>query len=244
MNELARQRQDLPLKHAFCQVWEEWLLLGPALLSSAEPAASLQMRVVEESSILARRVYRSVIAQAGGAGKQQAQAVQYAFVALLDEQLLFTDWSGQSGWQSTPLEFRLFGSRTAGEALPDEIERVLAEQLAPERDLAAVYLMALVLGFRGRLRRDPGHYEHCCTSLFAQVYQREPGLKMLEQVLEGDSLGKPLQFSERKMLPDGYRLALTLLLMLLLMLGISQLFWHDIYQHIDLSHPPLSEAKP
>jgi type VI secretion system protein ImpK len=232
-------RYPLPLKQAFCQVWEDWLLLAPSLLSSAEPADTLLLRVTEEGSVLARRVYRTVMTQAGAANAVQAQAVQYAFVALLDEVLLFADWSGQAGWQITPLEFRLFNTRTAGETLPDEISRLMTRQDAGERDLAAVYLMTLVLGFRGRLRRDPGRFEAWCTALFAQVYQREPDVLLLGKVLEGDSVAQPLQLTERKMLPDSFRLLLILALLLIVMLGISQLFWRDIYTHINIAHPQL-----
>jgi type VI secretion system protein ImpK len=244
MTEVARQHATLPLKQAFCQVWEEWLLLAPSLLSSAEPTEKLLLRVAEESSVLARRVYRLVITQAGAANKVHAQAVQYAFVALIDEVLLFTEWGGQAAWQITPLEFRLFNTRTSGETLPDEMECLIERQDSSERDLAAVYLMTLVLGFRGRLRGEPAQFDAWCTSLFAQVYQREPDVALLGKVLSGQSVTQPLQLIERKMLPDGYRLALMLAFLLLLMFGVSHLFWRDIYQQIDLAHPPLSEAAP
>jgi type VI secretion system protein ImpK len=244
MTEFARQQAALPLKQAFCQVWEEWLLLSPSLLSSAEPTEKLLLRVAEETSVLARRAYRLVMTQAGAANKVHAQAVQYAFVALIDEVLLFTEWSGQVAWQTTPLEFRLFNTRTSGETLPDEMEHLIERQDSSERDLAAVYLMTLVLGFRGRLRREPAQFDAWCTSLFAQVYQREPSVALLGKVLGGHSVTQPLQLAERKMLPDGYRLALMLAFLLLLMFGVSHLFWRDVYLQIDITHPPLSEAKP
>jgi type VI secretion system protein ImpK len=236
-------RQTLPLKQAFCQIWEEWLLLSPSLLTSAEPKESLVQRMVEETSILAKRVYRSVVMQAGTASAKDAQTMQYAFVALLDEVLLFSDWSGQSSWQLTPLEFRLFGTRTAGESLPDDIEQMLARQDPSERDLAAVYLMTLVLGFRGRLRMNPKQYGEWCKALFAQVYQREPDHHRLGAVLEAGCMGQPLQLSERKMLPDGFRLGLMIAGLLLVMLVLSQLFWRDIYLSIELANLALSEAK-
>lgn len=244
MTDLARGHAFLPLKQAFCQVWEEWLLMAPALLSSAEPPETLLMRVVEETSILARRVYRTVVLQSGAANAAHAQLMQYAFVALLDEVLLFTPWSGQADWQATPLEYRLFGSRTAGETLPERMDALIARPDPSERDLAAVYLMALVLGFRGRLRLSPAQYEHCCKSLFEQVWQREADVHQLGRVLAGNSVVAPLQLNERKMLPDAFRMAVLLCFLFALMLGVSHLFWRDISQRVDLSHAPLSGVKP
>ena len=61
-------------------------------------------------------------------GKNQIEALQYLFVALIDERLLFDDWPGQSLWQATPLEQRLFGNRAAGDKVPALIEQVLRER--------------------------------------------------------------------------------------------------------------------
>lgn len=79
----------------------------------------------------------------------------YASAAVLDEALAITlDWPGRSLWTRYLLEQRLFESRLAGRRFFDEVERTLRSdgRHAAWRHLAAVQLLALQAGFKGRHR--------------------------------------------------------------------------------------------
>ncbi|MDF5918844.1 DotU/TssL family secretion system protein [Pseudomonas aeruginosa] len=122
---------------------------------------------------ITRRLWRSAFASVGDAAGVQVKAMVYAFVALVDETLVFSAWPGQGAWQEKPLESHLYGSRQAGEYLPLAIKRLLDERAPASRDLANVYLQCLILGFRGRLRGPRGEalHEKWRQALFAFAWQ-------------------------------------------------------------------------
>ncbi len=131
-------------------------------------------RALELSTRITRRLWRSAFASVGDAAGVQVKAMVYAFVALVDETLVFSAWPGQGAWQDKPLESHLYGSRQAGEYLPLAIKRLLDERAPASRDLANVYLQCLILGFRGRLRGPRGEalHEKWRQALFAFAWQR------------------------------------------------------------------------
>ncbi|MEO8183867.1 MAG: type IVB secretion system protein IcmH/DotU [Deltaproteobacteria bacterium] len=72
---------------------------------------------------------------------------RYALVALLDEQVLRTTWSGRSEWMSRPLQLELYRDNNAGE---DFFVRLSALLRSDNRPLAVqVYYLCLALGFQG-----------------------------------------------------------------------------------------------
>lgn len=78
---------------------------------------------------------------------------QYVMAALADEVLLYmTDWAGRAQWKDNLIEMALFQTRIAGERVFDHIDALIGRGTAANADLAAVYLVALSLGFRGKYR--------------------------------------------------------------------------------------------
>lgn len=116
--------------------------------------------MAEATILVVRRLWRAAFASVGASSSSQVKAMVYAFVALVDERLLFDEWPGRTAWQPRPLEARLYGSRTAGERLPRAIHKLLKERAPASRDLANVYLQCLILGFYGGLRSDRGRALH------------------------------------------------------------------------------------
>lgn len=87
--------------------------------------------------------------------KHILRCAQYVMAALSDEIfLLELDWPGAEHWLSLTLEDALFGSRQAGRLFFRQIDLLprLGGGQAVLRDLAAVYLLALQLGFKGECR--------------------------------------------------------------------------------------------
>lgn len=85
--------------------------------------------------------------------------VLYILVALSDEQLLFaTDWEFDELWQKKLLEVSFFETANAGSEFYTQLEKVLDDRStsANRSDVAAVFLMALSLGFRGQYQSAEG----------------------------------------------------------------------------------------
>ena len=146
--------QDAPLSSAFRQTWQQWQQEWVQLPKDSEDEAALVETVVELSTQASQRLWRTAYSRVGDSATDQVKALVYAFVALVDETLLFTPWPGQAAWQGKPLESRLYSSRQAGEQVPAAIQTLLDEQQPTTRDLANVYLQCLILGFHGRLRGE------------------------------------------------------------------------------------------
>jgi len=226
---------EAPLSAAFGKSWAQWLEVWSGLASSTEGAEQVAAQAAAEASRLARRLWRDAYAAVGDAPGGQAKDMVYAFVALLDETLLFTPWPGRTRWQEQPLEFRLFSSRAAGERVPRAINKLLGESDPATRDLANVYLQCLTLGFQGRLRGARGQalHEKWRHALFAFAWQRDADTQRVGPMLEQPAMAPPGRLPVRRMLPDGLRLSLFIGLGLVLILGIGHLFWRDIAQHLE-----------
>lgn len=242
---LARLRlgsmNEAPLSAAFGRTWAQWLEFWSGCSGSTEHAELVTAKAAAEASRLTRRLWHDAYAAVGDAPGSQAKAMVYAFVALLDETLLFTPWPGQTLWQEQPLEFRLFSSRAAGERLPRAINKLLGESDPATRDLANVYLQCLTQGFQGRLRGARGQalHEKWRYALFAFAWQRDADIRQIGVMLEQPAATPPNRQPVQRILPDGLRLSLCICLGLVLMFGIGHLFWRDIARHLE---PALYQA--
>ena len=79
----------------------------------------------------------------------------YIMAAVTDEIfILELDWPGRDAWIDVLLEYNFFQSRNAGTGFFEMANELLAAQIPDplQVDLAAVMLMALQLGFKGRYR--------------------------------------------------------------------------------------------
>lgn len=129
------------------------------------------LTLLENQSIEARR-------RGGNFGYEFYREAQYVMVALADEIFLNLDWVGKQGWISTLLESKLFQSHIAGELIFQRIEKLLQSSDPIYRDLAAVYLMALSLGFLGKYRSMGDQYKllNYRQQLFSFIFYRRPNI--------------------------------------------------------------------
>lgn len=227
--------QDAPLSSAFRQTWQQWQQDWVQLPKDSEDEAALVETVVELSTQASQRLWRTAYSRVGDSATEQVKALVYAFVALVDETLLFAPWPGQAAWQDKPLESRLYSSRQAGEQVPAAIQTLLDEQQPTARDLANVYLQCLILGFHGRLRGEhsQAQLEKWRLALFNFAWQDEASYEGVSQRLVQPSLVTPLQLPVRTALPDGFRLALGILAMVLVLTGLGQFLWRDIRSELE-----------
>ncbi|WP_169708781.1 DotU family type IV/VI secretion system protein [Trinickia terrae] len=219
-----------PLARAFAAAIEHAMTARAALErrldDPLEPAAQAD-ELAAQCSVAARRLARDSMAWTGAAGEADITAAQYAFVVLLDELLLFSEWPGRTAWEALPLEMRVFGTHAGGERLPDAVESLLAQRDPSQRDLANVYLACLMLGFKGRLRGEAGALRHdqLRHALFAFAMQRDPEPARLAAPLERVAIGQGRAAELTQMFPDHTRLALLLGVGVCVLLGISHLIW-------------------
>lgn len=106
------------------------------------------------------RAQWQAVARTGTADEAKAQRMAlYAMAALADELfVLEIEWAGREAWLDVLLEHRLFRSRNAAVrffAITDELLGTRKRD-ALHVDLAAVMVLALQLGFKGKYRGEQG----------------------------------------------------------------------------------------
>jgi len=126
------------------------------------------MHILEQQVLDSRR-------SGGEFGVSYYKEAQYVMAALADEIFLHTDWDGRELWKSDLLEFKFFGTHVAGELFFEKLDALLKEQDPAQVELAAVYHLALSLGFRGKYhdKDDGGLIEHYLRQIFAFIFKRE-----------------------------------------------------------------------
>ena len=226
---------EAPLSLAFRQAWLSWCDAREALTESTVGDSQLVERTAELATRTVRHLWRDAFASVGASSPEQVKAMVYAFVALLDERLLFEDWPGRIAWQARPLEARLYASRSAGERVPKAINRLLKNRSPATRDLANVYLQCLMLGFYGALRSERGRAMHArwMQALFTLAWQREPSTVGVATSLARPARTPPLRLPLRRALPDGLRLAMAIAGLALLLTGAGHLMWRDIRSELE-----------
>lgn len=225
---------EAPLSLAFREAWINWREIWDGVSGQGNIGNEQIERLAEATILVVRRLWRSAFASVGASSSNQVKAMVYAFVALVDERLLFDEWPGRMAWQPRPLETRLYGSRKAGERLPRAIHQLLKERAPASRDLANVYLQCLILGFYGGLRSSRGRalHERWRYALFTFAWQREPALNGALSSLARSSRAAPLRLPIRRVLPDGMRLVLAICGLLVLLSLVGHWMWNDIQSEL------------
>lgn len=109
---------------------------------------------------------------------EAAFELPYAMAALADETFLHLDWKGSAYWRAHLVETHLFGTRAAGQRIFERIDGILAADSAGRAGMAAVYLLLLGLGFRGRFASAAGaaEIERRRAALSVWIGRKSPGL--------------------------------------------------------------------
>jgi type VI secretion system protein ImpK len=166
---------DDPLLAAFRLFYEAMMAAVPAAtpgLPGADsptvtPEASLAAASLQHQLVQLLELHTLGMRRAGG-GRGGA--------LVADALLLLRDWPGRSAWPQHLLETALFQSSVAGDKVFARIERLLSDREPSQRSLAQLYLFALALGFRGRLRGmdDAGQLAGLRRERFQVAHQRAP----------------------------------------------------------------------
>jgi type VI secretion system protein ImpK len=110
-----------------------------------------------------RRHLLSLLGQAdsttrrSGYSPEYAKLATYAAVALLDESILNAPGPLREAWVGYPLQQELFGENVGGENFYLQLRDLLARPDAPDlADILEVFLLCLLLGFKGRYAASDG----------------------------------------------------------------------------------------
>jgi type VI secretion system protein ImpK len=152
---------------------------------------------------------------------------RYLKAALADEILLNTDWMGRARWTEHLLEAALFRTSVAGEKVFSRIEQVLSDREPSLRPIAGLYLAALALGFQGKYRgsKDLTKFEGYRQELYQFVYQKRADLSGRDRVLSPQAYGSTFSHIEARKMPTVSRWAVTMLLIAIALLAVSELLW-------------------
>jgi len=110
-----------------------------------------------------RRHLRNLLGQADAVTRQTeypadfAKLATYAVVALLDESILNSPGPLRGDWVGYPLQQELFGENVAGENFYLQLRDLLARPDSGDLgDILEIFLLCLLLGFRGRYAASDG----------------------------------------------------------------------------------------
>jgi len=163
----------------------------------------------------------------GTYGAEFYKEAQYVMVALADEIFLNTEWEGRRFWVSNLLESKIFSTHVAGELFFQRLERLLVDRDPVYRDLAAVYLMALSLGFRGKFRGqdDRGQLERYRRRLFQFVFRREPELESEARKVFPETYYHTLRDETKRRLPNPRAWVILLVAVILAYVALTHGIW-------------------
>jgi type VI secretion system protein ImpK len=165
--------------------------------------------------------------QGGAFAYEVYREAQYVMAALADEVFLHLEWEGKSRWPL--LESRLFQTHIAGEEIFARIDRLLQRRDPFYLDLAAVYFMALSLGFQGKYRgceeRERMEYRR---QLFQTIYRREPKLFGGVAALFPQTLQHTLDKVDVKRLPAQWTWLWLIAGVLVMWVAASQYTWSSV----------------
>jgi type VI secretion system protein ImpK len=144
-------RATFPVLSRFFEFWEEVEELRrqvhvPRQIDETSPPVARAREQLAE----ALRRQRLAAGRAQGAALQPLDEAQYVMAATADELFINPDWDGADDWTTRPLEVELFGTRRAGEEIFARIDRLVNGHGPVATEMAAVYLTALELGFKGQ----------------------------------------------------------------------------------------------
>ncbi len=181
------------------------------------------IKVLEEQVLESRR-------HGGEYGVDYYKKAQYVMAALADEVFLNMHWEGRELWKTNLLEFKFFGTHVAGEVLFVKIEELLKDRDPALIEIAAIYLMALSLGFKGKYKDkdDAGMLDYYRSQLFTFIFKTNADLASETKQLFPETYNYTLDKSEGKRLPYLNKwIGVIVLIIVLFLLGSYAIWDHQ-----------------
>lgn len=151
---------------------------GAAAAVQAQTPEAEARRIQDELLALVQGQAQAVMRRGDEREARRYREVQYVMAALADEVFLNVNWEGREYWAANLLEQSLFHTHDAGTRFFTNLEELLKGRDPTRAEVAAAYLLALSLGFRGRYQdiESQPRLENFRHQLFALLFQRNAGL--------------------------------------------------------------------
>lgn len=115
-------------------------------------------------------------AQSLGYEQEDIRLAAYAVIALLDETIFVSSNPAFRDWAQKPLMLDLYGTVNAGEGFYEYLNAILKRrETKPAIDLLEVFLLCLMLGFRGRYNTGSGEQLHMWRDPMVEKILRNRG---------------------------------------------------------------------
>lgn len=185
------------------------------------------------------------ILRAAGKPTDNYFEAQYVMAALADDIFIHLNWEGKRAWMANTLESTLFRSHVAGEVFFEKLDRLLRDPDPADKSLAAVYLSALSLGFRGKYHglNDHGKLRRYRRDLFNFVFRKPPDLQGKTKVAFPESYVKNLREEKRKKLVNPRVWLAVLGLVLLTYLAGSHGIWLSLTSRLERTNAEIIEIE-
>lgn len=155
-------------------------------------------------------------------------AMRYVMVTMADDAFLHLrlEWPGRARWLTNLLEKQLFGTQRAGASFFDRIDELLASRDKSKEEVATAYLIALLLGFKGRFRGS--EEEELASYRERLLYFIGLGSNGLDasKPLFPDAYAHTITKDPNEKLPDHRKYVFLLMLVILGYFGGAHGLWH------------------
>jgi type VI secretion system protein ImpK len=158
------------------------------------------------------------------------EEARYIMAALADEVFLSFEWFGHDAWRDNMLESQLFKTQVAGEHFFQRLDNLITHHDPTRANVAAIYLLALGLGFRGKYRDqdDLGRIQRYREQLFQLLYHHPNSLfQGGRDQLIFDCYAHTLTLNHSRRLPDVRRWVVAFMGVLLAFITASSMLWYS-----------------
>jgi type VI secretion system protein ImpK len=223
------------------------LAVRGSLDTTVEPhgeLTSLTLLVWQNMIALFRRNGIQILRAAGKPTDNYLEA-QYVMAAFADDVFIHLNWEGRRAWTSNLLESALFQSHIAGEKVFDKLDRLLRHRDPANKSLAAVYLSALSLGFRGKYHglNDHGKLRRYRRDLFDFIFSKPADLGNESKVAFPDSYVQNVRKEKRKKLTNPRVWLAVLGIVVLTYLAVSHGVWLSLTSRLEQANNEIVEIE-
>lgn len=205
---------------------------------------SLTLLVWQNMIALFRRNGIQILRAAGKPTDNYLEA-QYVMAAFADDVFIHLNWEGRRAWTSNLLESALFQSHIAGEKVFDKLDRLLRHRDPANKSLAAVYLSALSLGFRGKYHglNDHGKLRRYRRDLYDFIFNKPADLTNESKVAFPDSYVQNVRKEKRKKLTNPRVWLAVLGVVILTYVAASHGIWRNLTSRLERANKEIVEIE-
>lgn len=202
-------------------------------------------RIVWQSLVELFRRNAVQILRAAGKPTDNYFEAQYVMAVFADDIFIHLDWEGNRVWPSSLLETALFEKHLGGEEFFEKLDRLLRDRDPADRSLAAVYLNALSLGFRGKYYgvNDHGKLRRYRHELYMFIFRQPSDLVHEKKVAFPDTYVQTVRKEKTKKLINPRVWLAVLGVVLVTYLTVSHGIWMKLTSRIEQANRQIVELE-